>query len=64
MSDHFENSLPLSNVIVDIHDLCKDDIHLQISSLISSFFLLTLSDTMYLKYFSTKITIADFLAYY
>lgn len=26
MSDHFENSLPLSNVIVDIHDLCKDEV--------------------------------------
>ena len=63
MSDHFENSLPLSNVIVDIHDLCKDDSHLQIASVTSSLFLLALSNTIYFEYFSTKVTIADFLAF-
>ena len=64
MSDHFENSLPLSNVIVDIHDLCKDDSHLQIASLTSSLSLLALRNTIYFEYFSTKVPIDHFLAYY
>ena len=36
---------------------------MQIASLTSSLFLLALSNTIYFEYFSTKVTIADFLAF-